>query len=324
MGVTEIAIVGAGIAGASAAAALARAGYSVVVLEKARGPGGRASTRRGDHAAFDHGAQYFTARDPAFRNALASPPLAAQWARWEGRIGAWDGLEVHPVGDQERLVGVPGMNALARSLLGALPRRYGASVARVERQATTWRLLDAAGMLLARASALILTAPPSQSAALLGDQAPGLRALCEGVRMLPCWALMARYARTLEIDWDGLFMNEGVLSWCARNGSKPGRDGPECWVLHASPVWSADHLECEPAAVAGPLLAAFSAVAGAAAAKPTEVHIHRWRHALADPPLEIGCAWDPGLRIGLAGDWLAGSRIEGAWRSGQELAARIG
>jgi renalase len=324
MDVTEVAIVGAGVAGASAAQALARAGCSVQVLDKARGPGGRASTRRDDYAAFDHGAQYFTARDPAFRNALASPPLAAQWARWEGRIGAWEGREVSPAGDQERLVGVPGMNALARSLLGGVERCYGARVAVIERQDTTWRLLDEAGVLLARASALILTAPPSQSAALLGDQAPGLRALCEGVRMLPCWALMARYARRIEIDWDGLFVNAGPLSWCARNGSKPGRAGPESWVLHASPLWSAEHLECEPAAVVGPLLAAFSAVAGASAAKPVAVHAHRWRHALADPPLAIGCAWDPGLRIGLAGDWLAGSRIEGAWRSGQELAARIG
>jgi len=60
------AMVGAGLAGLTAAGALAEAGEDVVLFEKARGPGGRTSTRRTDIGAFDHGAQYFTARDPRF------------------------------------------------------------------------------------------------------------------------------------------------------------------------------------------------------------------------------------------------------------------
>ena len=67
------AVVGAGIAGLSCARALTDAGVRVTVLDKGRGSGGRMSTRRGEGWACDHGAQYFTARDPRFR---------AEVARW--------------------------------------------------------------------------------------------------------------------------------------------------------------------------------------------------------------------------------------------------
>jgi ribulose 1,5-bisphosphate synthetase/thiazole synthase len=48
----DVVVVGAGIAGLTAARALASAGSEVLVLDKGRGPGGRASTRcAGEHAA---------------------------------------------------------------------------------------------------------------------------------------------------------------------------------------------------------------------------------------------------------------------------------
>ena len=55
----DVAVVGAGMAGLSAARALVDAGRSVVVFDKGRGIGGRMATRRLGAAVFDHGAQYF-------------------------------------------------------------------------------------------------------------------------------------------------------------------------------------------------------------------------------------------------------------------------
>ena len=66
------AVIGAGLAGLRVAHRLAEAGAQVRVFEKARGAGGRMSTRRTDFGAFDHGAQYFTARDPRFREQVLS------------------------------------------------------------------------------------------------------------------------------------------------------------------------------------------------------------------------------------------------------------
>ena len=70
----NIAIIGAGIAGITAARTLANAGHHVQVFEKSRGPGGRMSTRESNFGTFDHGAQYFTVRDPRFSLALQAVP----------------------------------------------------------------------------------------------------------------------------------------------------------------------------------------------------------------------------------------------------------
>ena len=67
----KIAIIGAGMAGLTCATRLSAAGHEVSVFDKGRGPGGRMASRRVEHGGetfrFDHGAQYFTAREMAFQ-----------------------------------------------------------------------------------------------------------------------------------------------------------------------------------------------------------------------------------------------------------------
>ncbi|MFM8721078.1 MAG: FAD-dependent oxidoreductase, partial [Chthoniobacterales bacterium] len=64
-------VIGAGLAGLAAAGRLRKAGQDVLVLEKSRGLGGRAATRRWDGLPVDHGAQFFTARSEDFRDQVA-------------------------------------------------------------------------------------------------------------------------------------------------------------------------------------------------------------------------------------------------------------
>ncbi|MGH8355151.1 MAG: FAD-dependent oxidoreductase, partial [Pseudomonas sp.] len=65
-----IAIIGTGIAGLSAAQALHAAGHAVQLFDKSRGSGGRMASKRSDAGALDLGAQYFTARDRRFVEAV--------------------------------------------------------------------------------------------------------------------------------------------------------------------------------------------------------------------------------------------------------------
>ena len=67
----DVVVIGAGVAGLAAADVVARAGRSVVVLEKSRGVGGRMATRRVGEAVCDHGAQFFTVRGRAFGGLVA-------------------------------------------------------------------------------------------------------------------------------------------------------------------------------------------------------------------------------------------------------------
>ena len=69
-----IAVIGAGMAGITAARTLMQAGFKVSVFEKSHGPGGRMATRSTPYGSFDHGVQYFTVRDPQFLKAITEVP----------------------------------------------------------------------------------------------------------------------------------------------------------------------------------------------------------------------------------------------------------
>ena len=78
----RIAIIGAGLSGLVLARRLDEVA-EVTIFEKSRGVGGRMATRYADDYEFDHGAQFFTARTPAFREflqPLIRDQVVANWA----------------------------------------------------------------------------------------------------------------------------------------------------------------------------------------------------------------------------------------------------
>ncbi|MFP5460443.1 MAG: NAD(P)/FAD-dependent oxidoreductase [Gammaproteobacteria bacterium] len=342
----RVAIVGAGLSGLSCARALLEAGDAARLFEKSRGVAGRMSTRRGEDWQCDHGAQYFTARDPAFRAEVGRWLDAGVAQRWQPRLRAFGPGAAVRVPDEslERFVGVPGMTAPARRLAEGLPVETSCTVDALAREAAGWRLRCAErGWIDEHFEAVLLAVPAPQAAALLAGAAASSRtspsasggavaqdaivraaaafeAVARTARMRACWALMLRYPARLELDFDAAFVNEGPLRWVARDAGKPGRAGPETWLLHAEAQWSEAHVD-EPSERVAPLLVdAFMRLGGAAPAAWTA---HRWRFADTAQPLAAGCAWNPEAGLGLCGDWLAGGKVEGAWTSGQALARAV-
>jgi predicted NAD/FAD-dependent oxidoreductase len=319
----DVCVIGAGWSGLSAATALRAAGLNVIVLEKSRGPGGRCATRRQGGFAFDHGGQYFTARAPAFAGA------AEEWRRL-GLVAPWQ-PRIHVFGSRpargssspaERQVAVPGMNGVLRHLAGSLDCRFGWRVERLENDREGWTVYGAEDSDWVRASRLLITAPPSQTAELL-DGHSELATRVAGVPMSPCWALMLGFKERLDADFDAAFDNRGPLSWLARNSSKPSRSG-EAWIAHANAEWSESHLEESSAEVASALLEAFRQRIPEVTATPPElISAHRWRYAMAPEPLKEACLIDQPKSLVVAGDWCAGNRIEGAWRSGKSAAEAL-
>jgi hypothetical protein len=320
----EVVVVGAGLSGLACARTLTDHGHLVRVIEKSRGPGGRAATRREGDWRFDHGAQYFTVRDPGFRRRVGTWCDEGIVAPWEGRIAVVDNGRVEPKdGDTERYVGVPGMNAVCRHLAEDLDVTWRTRVARIERDGGRWRLTAETGPDLGTADAVVVSAPPAQTAELLADAAPRLADRARAVDMAPCWAAMAVFDRPLEAGFDGAFVHGSPLSWVARNASKPGRPDHEAWVLHAGPDWSQAHLQLEREDAAVRLLDAFSDALGGLDAGTLHVDAHRWRYALPREPLLDPCLLDAELRIAACGDWCGGPRVEGAFLSGCAAADRL-
>lgn len=322
----HIAVIGAGIAGLSCATALRHTGCHVSLFDKSRGPGGRMSTRQGDGWQCDHGAQYFTARDPDFRAEVARWEQAGAAAQWRPEMVRFDvdGARKR-CGAADRFVGTPRMTAPATFLASTLDLRTDAAISALRREHAGWRLQLEGGELLARRfDAVVLAVPAPQAAALLRDVAPLQAALAAGARMQGCWAMMLQYPAPLALGFDAAFVNRGGLRWVARDSAKPGRGGSgESWLLHASAEWSEAHIECDAASVAALLLPEFAQLGGPA---PERWSAHRWRYAsTVNVQAENDvCSWDREQALGLCGDWLNGGTVEAAWLSGRALAQRIG
>ncbi len=322
---SQIAIIGAGIAGLSCATALQHAGLKVSVTDKSRGPGGRMSTRRGgDESApwqCDHGAQYFTATDTAFKLEVARWCEAGVAARWTPRLKAIDGRERHSAEDNTRYVGNPRMTSPAHFLAQPLALTLQSSVKELSRDGDHWRLLSAeSGLSKATFGAVLLAIPAPQAAPLLIQIAPSLSAIAANTKMRGSWTLMLQFAAPVSLPLDAAFVGSSVLGWIARDSSKPGRSSLESWVLQATPEWSEAHIEDDANNVAAVLLAAFTQLGGP---NPQTWTAHRWRYADTELSPQIGCAWDAELGIGMCGDWLNGGKVEGAWLSGQQLAQQV-
>ncbi len=307
----HIGIVGAGLAGLSAGTELAKAGHTVTMFDKGRGPGGRMATRRAQtdagEAQFDHGAQYFTVRDAQF---------AAQVEQWAaaGHAALW------PAAGDGAWVGTPAMNAPIKALATHLDVQWNARVEAIERDQNGW-ILQCEQSGSARFDALILALPAEQAAEMLTPIDANLATLAAGTLSAPCWTVMAAFGSPVAHDADVLLADGGPIGWAARNSAKPGRHGPEAWVIQATPQWSTGHLEDVPGSVVSDLIAAFAART-AALPVPLSVTAHRWRYARSG---SAGGAlrWDAPRKLGLCGDWLLGPRVEAAWLSGHALAHAI-
>jgi predicted NAD/FAD-dependent oxidoreductase len=287
------------------------------------------STRRAvdEHGPWqcDHGAQYVTARDPAFRAEVARWQQAGVAAVWDARLASFDGSAwTTPHTPLERFVGTPRMTSPAAWMVqnlgdGALAQ-WQTTVQRLHRTDGGWTIASAEhGTHNRHYSAVLLAVPAPQAVPLLAPVAPGGAAVASSARMRGSWALMLRYAAPVDMPWDGAFINTGPLRWIARDSSKPGRAGSETWLLHASAEWSEAHIEDSAESVTAALLAAFAALGGPA---PLAATAHRWRCADTEPALTLGSWWDASLRLGMCGDWLNGGKVEGAWLSGLSLAAQ--
>ncbi len=307
----EFAIIGAGMAGLACADALSAAGHRVALFDKGRGPGGRMSTRRLPtplgQAAFDHGAQYFTARDADFARLVrgwGDLGIAAPWPPAGG--DAW--------------VGVPAMNAVIRHMAAAHAVTWGRLVSGMARRNRQWWLADGQGE-HGPFDAVVVAVPAEQAAAILSlhDFQMARRALA--ARFQPCWTGMFAFDRRLD-ELPPVIRHRGGIAWAARNSAKPGRSGPEAWVVQASACWSGARLEAPANEVSALLLAALADAAGRALPEPVAAAAHRWRYALSSGTGE-GAMWNRDAGLGVCGDWLLGPRVECAWLSGRMLARRL-
>ena len=313
---TRIAIIGAGMAGLTCASHLAARGFRPTVFEKSRGLGGRLATRRADDGmAFDHGAQYVTARSAAFRSMLRTAMEAGTADRWRPRLA-----EPAEPARAEWFVGTPAMNAMAKPLAAEVDLRLETEIAAIRREDGAWRVVGPTEDTGVRFDVVVCVAPAPQARRLLASEPGGAEALAK-VSLAPCWALMVGFASAVDPGFDVRRSDREDLAWIARNGSKPGRDSEtDCWVVHAGPDWSRDHLDLDRDRVAGMMIEKLPGAFGVPLPEVVRATAHRWRYARTTAPLGTPFLASADRTLFLGGDWCLGARVECAFDSGLAIA----
>lgn len=308
----DLAVIGSGIAGLAAARAAQAAGLTCVVLDKGRRVGGRVSTRRADGFTFNHGAQFLTARSPAFVTATTTALQAAALVHWQ-------------VSGRDALAGTPTMRDFPAFLQQGLTVRQQVEIRTIAHDDDGVCLRDSADQQV-RARQVIVTAPAPQAQKLLQDVAASLATLAGTASYAPCWTAMYGFDTAPPAHSTGPVGDaDGPVGWALWEADRPGADSANhALTVQASPQWSIDHLEDQADDVAYTLLAAWQDASGQTIGTPRTMAAHRWRYARvinaasADAPVISDCG-----RIGVAGDWLGGARIEHAFLSGEKAVAAL-
>jgi renalase len=336
----DVAVIGAGLSGLAAARHLAAGGLDVVILEKSRGPGGRAATRNidlpdGRVLRVDHGAQFFTAKDSLFRNQVDSWLDRGICFEWATGFHTWDGVSALPPGKQweaPRYACRRGMSALGKDLATGLRILTGFRVGAVAHDRDGWLVspADSASGDPLKARALFSSEPVPQSLELIGKHIPDEeRRLLGRIAYGSCLAVMAFFEEMAVVpEWKGIQVRDpdSPLSWMAWDSSRRTPESPRgSMILHASPDFSArEELSAQEGREDARLemLRAAARIGGEWMGSPTLSATHFWRYAI---PLTGGaeggflCSSGEG-RLYLIGDGLQGGRIEGAWISGFQAA----
>lgn len=321
----RIAIIGAGISGLTLARALSPHAQ-VMVFEKARGVGGRMSTRYADPFYFDHGTQFFTARSDDFQRFIA--PLIAQGliAPWQGKVITLQkgGKTTDRLWFEPHYVAVPHMNSLCKHMAADLPITLGTEVAPLTaRTEHGWRLTDKDDHALGDYDWVISTAPPVQTQRLFAGFLPTESSIGEAA-LLGCYTLMIGFNMPWDRSWMAAKVHDSPIEWIAVNSSKPGRShATTSMVVHSSNAWAEAHIDDPMEEAERFLRHEFESVSGIDTQQADYFASHRWRYAITHEPRPQDPFMDKALGIASTGDWCSASRIEDAWLNASTLARAL-
>jgi len=318
--VTDVAVIGAGMAGLVCAQQLSQAGYSVLVVEKSRGLGGRVATRRLHNTCADHGVCYLKPKGELLR-------------RFVELLSDRHILEVWTSDPVANYVAPEGMSAIAKFLAQNLEISLNQRVAAITPIDNKWRLTFESSNEELTATSLVVAIPAPQAFTLLaplGDLV-GKAFLdnLDSIEFYPSLTVMAGYPADSQPlpEWKALsFVDNPDLAWIGLDSSKRHNSQQPLFVIQSSADFAQRYLESsdlQPAAQQM-LQRASECVQLSWLATPEWMQVHRWRYAFPRNP------WDKAflsaesfLPLVCCGDWCGGKLVEGAMLSGLAAAEKI-
>ena len=326
----DYAVIGAGVAGLTAADQLNQSGHKIAVFEKARGTGGRMSSKRvasvdnDSFMAFDLGCISISAKSDLFA-------LELEKLHQQGAIAPWFKDDK----SNNHYVGMPRNSGLTRHLSKDVECYFSTRITAIKYIEGLWHLYtveSGAITLLAKANNVILATPPAQAYDLLPSNTQ-LKGVLEGVEVDPQWVMGIELDNVLSALPDIYYPDSDVIYSISQESSKPGRSSDNSVLqIQATPTWTNKHLEVTSDQVSELLITELERIFEQALHVKNS-YSHRWLYSIISKPVQTkdGFLWDE-TGLGLIGDYFIsgdvnvgsiGSNvpgIESAWLSGRQLA----
>ena len=304
----KIIIIGAGMAGLSAARILTQKGYEVIVLDKGRGVGGRMSTRTVENAKADHGAQYFSVKTPEFQtliSELQSDNVTAEWHLAQR--------------ENVRYIGAKGMNTIPKKMASLSSVLVNEKVILIENNTVKTESGN-----IYPFDKLLITMPIPQVIDLFQNSkmlfSENDKSVLGEIKYEPCIAVVAVLKEPTKIVSGGIILENQPVSWIADNFQKGITQIPTV-TIHASSAYSVKRFDDDVHEVAKDMLSSVNQYINSENIVSSQ--IHRWRFSNATKRHEAHFYQIENHAIYLAGDGFGMGNVEGAFLSGYHLGNRF-
>ena len=206
----DFCVIGSGISGSTIAHHLSKK-YSVHILDKARGPGGRASNKRfKQNLSFDHGVQYISPKSKEFLKFIKNLCKKKEAKIWTGNHldFTFEKKEI-----SEKFIGMKGNNFISKFYTKKIKKSFQSSVKSIFNNKYFWEIKLDNGEYI-QAKSIILTCPFPQSKKIAGKYLEKKISNLK-INMEPNITTMLAFKNQRTVPVSSIKFNDDVLKWAA-------------------------------------------------------------------------------------------------------------
>ena len=317
----DFCIIGSGVSGSTIAYLLSKK-YSVHILDKARGPGGRASNKRfKQNLSFDHGVQYISPKSKEFLKFIKTLCKKKEAKIWNGNHldFTFEKKEV-----SEKFIGVKGNNFISKYYTKKIRISFQSTVKTIFNNKYFWEIRLDNGETI-EAKSIILTCPFPQlkkiASNYLEKKISNLK-----INMEPNITVMLAFKNQKTVPVSSIKFNDDILTWAAFENSKNRfKSSNSLWTLQSSIGWARKNINNykKNKKVENTLISKFLNFTGYKKNKIIFKKTHGWKYSYNLNGSPLKSYWNKKLRLGLCADWFIGPKVENAWLSANDLSKKI-
>ncbi len=320
---SEFCIIGSGISGATIANLLSKK-YAVILFDKARGPGGRASFKRiKGKTGFDHGTQYISPKTKKFKKFIKLLLKKKILKIWGGKHVFLNSKKKE---DKKhfKIIGKNGNNDISKYLLKKIKCNYQSELKKINYKNKSWYLYFGNGKFVSFKN-LILTCPFPQLKKL-SRKFINYSFINKSLKMDANITTMIAIKKNKKSNSSYLF-EDTVLGWAGNENSKKRYQSKyDLWTLQSTFAWANKKISQNKKNKNQNSKIMIDKFFKLTDIKKTKIYYsfnHGWKYSSNSKPFKIKSYWDPKKKLGICADWFVGPRLESGWISAQDLFKKI-